>query len=70
MNNIKTMNEWERNEADFQSFYDILTLLRALKLFVNKVNYYQSGNIIGICRDQNGFIDYIRDGLHYLQFKQ
>eukprot|EP01084_Bolivina_argentea_P070309 127824_1 len=35
-------------------FNDISTLLRAVKLFVNKVNYYQSRHIIGIVRDKNG----------------
>ena len=44
-------------------FYDIKTLLLALKLFENKIKYYQSGNIIDIVRDKNGFIDYIRDGV-------
>ena len=36
-------------------FNDTSTLLRPIKLFVNKVSYYQSGHIIGIVRDNNGF---------------
>merc|ERR1712228_754043 len=40
---------------------DISSLLRGLKLFVNKVKYYQSGNIIGIARDKNGFIEYVKE---------
>ena len=40
-------------------FEDISTLLRGLKLFVNKVKYYQSGNIIAIARVKNGFVDFI-----------
>ena len=50
-------------------FNDISTLLRAIKLFVNKVNYYQSGSIIGIVRDKNGFIEYVRDGVQYADIK-
>merc|ERR1712228_629011 len=42
-------------------FDDISSLLRGLKLFVNKVKYYQSGNIIGIARHKNGFIEYIKE---------
>merc|ERR1712087_738347 len=42
-------------------FEDISALLRGLKLFVNKVKYYQSGNIIGIARDKNGFIEYLKE---------
>merc|ERR1712228_91774 len=42
-------------------FDDISSLLRGLKLFVNKVKYYHSGNIIGIARDKNGFIEYIKE---------
>merc|ERR1712228_30225 len=42
-------------------FDDISSLLRGLKLFVNKVKYYQSGNIIGIARDKNGFIEYLEE---------
>ena len=41
-------------------FDDIKTLLAAIKLFENKVKYYQSGNIIDIVRDKNGFIDYTK----------
>merc|ERR1712228_476644 len=40
-------------------FDDISSLLSGLKLFVNKVKYYQSGNIIAIARDKNGFIEYL-----------
>merc|ERR1719242_1887337 len=36
-------------------FDDISSLLCGLKLFVNKVKYYQSGNIIAIARDKNGY---------------
>merc|ERR1712228_315243 len=42
-------------------FDDISALLGGLKLFVNKVKYYQSGNIIGIARDKNGFIEYVKE---------
>ena len=42
-------------------FDDISSLLRGLKLFVNKVKYYQSGNIIGIARNKNGFIEYVKE---------
>eukprot|EP01084_Bolivina_argentea_P070308 127823_1 len=50
-------------------FNDISTLLRAIRLFVNKVNYYQSGNIIGIVRDKNLFIDYVVSGTQYADIK-
>merc|ERR1712107_517425 len=40
-------------------FEDISTLLRGLQLFVNKVKYYQSGNIIAIARVKNGFVDFV-----------
>eukprot|EP01084_Bolivina_argentea_P134100 236608_1 len=42
-------------------FSDIPTLLGALQLFVNKVKYFQSGNIIGIARCKNGFIEYVQE---------
>merc|ERR1712228_110078 len=42
-------------------FDDISALLGGLKLFVNKVKYYQSGHIIAIARDKNGFIEYLKD---------
>eukprot|EP01084_Bolivina_argentea_P283043 484653_1 len=42
-------------------FNDISTLLYCLKLFVNKVKYYQSGNIIGIARVKNGFFEYVKE---------
>ena len=42
-------------------FDDISSLLRGLQLFVNKVKYYQSGNIIAIARDKNGFIEYVKE---------
>merc|ERR1712228_326911 len=42
-------------------FEDISSLLCGLKLFVNKVKYYQSGNIIAIARDKNGFIEYVKE---------
>ena len=51
------------------SFNDISTLLRAIDLFVNKVNYYQSGHIIGIVRDKNSFIKYAREGAQYADIK-
>eukprot|EP01083_Nonionella_stella_P087033 241976_1 len=41
-------------------FNDIPTMLRALKLFVNKIKYYQSDSIIRIVRAKNGFIDYVQ----------
>merc|ERR1712228_443042 len=42
-------------------FDDISALLGGLKLFVNKVKYYQSGHIIAIARDKNGFIEYLEE---------
>merc|ERR1712228_784030 len=42
-------------------FDDISSLMGGLKLFVNKVKYYQSGNIIAIARVKNGFIEYIKE---------
>merc|ERR1712228_1149983 len=42
-------------------FDDISSLLCGLKLFVNKVKYYQSGNIIAIARNKNGFIEYLEE---------
>merc|ERR1712228_1157764 len=42
-------------------FDDISSLLRGLKLFVNKVKYYQSGNIVAIARYKNGFIEYLKE---------
>merc|ERR1712228_828852 len=42
-------------------FDDISALLCGLKVFVNKVKYYQSGNIIAIARDKNGFIEYLKE---------
>merc|ERR1712228_312660 len=42
-------------------FEDISSLLHGLQLFVNKVKYYQSGNIIAIARAKNGFIDYVKE---------
>ena len=50
-------------------FNDISTLLAAIKLFVNKVKYYQSGHIIGIARHKNGFIEYVQDGVQYADIK-
>lgn len=41
-------------------FDDIHSLLCGLKLFLNKVSYYQSGNIIGIARDKIIFMDYVK----------
>eukprot|EP01083_Nonionella_stella_P078905 216203_1 len=41
-------------------FNDISTMLSALRLFVNKVKYYRSGNIIGVVRDKNGFVEYVK----------
>merc|ERR1719242_2159153 len=45
-------------------FDNISSLLRGLNLFVNKVKYYQSGNIIAIARDKNGFIEYVKEAQH------
>merc|ERR1719361_1059860 len=42
-------------------FEDFSSLLCGLKLFINKVNYYQSGNIIAIARAKNGFIEYVKE---------
>merc|ERR1712228_78214 len=42
-------------------FNDISSLLSGLKLFENKVKYYQSGNITAIARDKNGFIEYLEE---------
>eukprot|EP01083_Nonionella_stella_P076109 207222_1 len=41
-------------------FNDIATLLSALELFRNKIKYYQSGCIIDIVRDKNGFQEYVK----------
>ena len=48
---------------------DDIQTLRTIKLFANKVIHYQSGNIIGIVGDKNGFIDYVRDGVEYADIK-
>ena len=50
-------------------FKDIKTMLAAIKLFENKIHHYQSGNIIDIVRDKNGFVDYVRDGVQYADIK-
>ena len=42
-------------------FDDISSLLHGLQLFVNKVKYFQSGNIIAIARDKNGFKEYVKE---------
>ena len=42
-------------------FDDISSLLHGLQLFVNKVKQRQSGNIIAIARDKNGFIEYVKE---------
>merc|ERR1712228_710026 len=42
-------------------FDDISSFLSGLNLFVHKVNNYQSGNIIAIARDKNGFIEYLKE---------
>ena len=39
---------------------DNMQLLNALNLFVNKVDYYQSGNIIKIVRCKNTFSKYAK----------
>ena len=44
-------------------------MLAAIKLFENRIQYYQSGNIIVIVRDKNGFLDYINDGVEYADIK-
>eukprot|EP00484_Ammonia_sp_Unknown_P019322 CAMPEP_0197038284 /NCGR_PEP_ID=MMETSP1384-20130603/15243_1 /TAXON_ID=29189 /ORGANISM="Ammonia sp." /LENGTH=40 /DNA_ID= /DNA_START= /DNA_END= /DNA_ORIENTATION= len=36
-------------------------MLKALKVFVDKVKYYQSGSIIGIVRNKNGFEEYTKE---------
>ncbi len=41
-------------------FNDISTLLSALKLFTNKIRYYESGDIISIISVKNGFKDYVK----------
>eukprot|EP01083_Nonionella_stella_P146997 463063_1 len=41
-------------------FNDISTMLAAMNLFVNKIQYYQSGAVIGIVRAKNGFIEYVQ----------
>eukprot|EP01084_Bolivina_argentea_P093806 168656_1 len=42
-------------------FNDISSLLAAIQLFINKVKFYQSGCIIGIVRDKNGFLEYVKE---------
>ena len=51
------------------TFKNIETLLSALNLFVNKVKYYQSGNIIKIVRCKNTFQKYVNDGAGYADIK-
>eukprot|EP01083_Nonionella_stella_P056398 148527_1 len=41
-------------------FNSISTMLSALKLLENKIKFFQSGSIIGIIRDKNGFKEYIK----------
>ena len=48
---------------------DIATLLRAVEVFIKKVEYYQGGNIIGIVRNKNGFIKYVENGARYADIK-
>ena len=54
-------------------FDKISSLLYSLKLFENKIKYYQSGNIIQIVRYKNGFKNYVIDtktnGCHYADIK-
>eukprot|EP01083_Nonionella_stella_P222736 794511_1 len=42
-------------------FDDIGTLLMGLNRFTNRVKHYESGNIIGIVRVKNGFVDYNKE---------
>ena len=42
-------------------FNDISTLLAGLEIFVKKVQYYQSGDIIKIVRDKNGWKEYLEE---------
>ena len=51
------------------TFNSIETLLTALNLFVNKVKYYQSGNIIKIVRCKNTFKNYVNEGPGYADMK-
>ena len=50
-------------------FKNIKTLLSAIKLFENKIKYYQSGNIIDIVRDKNGFKKFVEKGPRYADIK-
>eukprot|EP01083_Nonionella_stella_P145582 456488_1 len=50
-------------------FNDIGSMLNGLNLFENKVSYFQSGNIVAICRDKNGFAIYSHDKPDYADVK-
>ena len=51
------------------TFSDSKTLLDVLNLFLNKVKYYQSGNIIKIVRCKNTFKNYVNDKPAYADVK-
>eukprot|EP01084_Bolivina_argentea_P218638 370985_1 len=50
-------------------FEDIASMLKALDLFKNKISYFQSGNIVAICRDKNGFKEYKHSKPDYADIK-
>jgi len=50
-------------------FEDIKSMLAALDLFKQKISYFQSGNIVAICRDKNGFASYKHEKPDYADIK-
>ena len=50
-------------------FNNISTLLNGLDLLIKKINYFQSGNIIGIVRIKNGFTQYSNKNRQYCDIK-
>eukprot|EP01084_Bolivina_argentea_P265318 449688_1 len=50
-------------------FEDISSMLKGLDLIKNKISYFKSGNIIGICRAKNGFKEYSHKTPDYADIK-
>eukprot|EP01084_Bolivina_argentea_P087015 157222_1 len=51
------------------TFNDIGSMLKAIKMFENKVNFYKSDAIIGIVRDKNDFTQFV-DHPQYADIKK
>eukprot|EP01083_Nonionella_stella_P106563 307685_1 len=51
------------------TFNDIGTMLKAIKMFENKVNFYKSDAIIGMVRDKNDFQEFV-DNPQYADIKK